>query len=103
MVGTWSRDLDAYDLYIYPASIFYWENTSESFHKVVVTEHQTIHTPSVDNTEVGSLNLVIRKATHITVFGILAFLLFKSLEINRFSYIFSWFLTVLYAISDEYH
>lgn len=82
---------------------FTGENTSKAVHKVVVTEHQTIHTPSVDNTEVDSMNLFIRKATHITVFGILAFLLFKSLEIYRFSYIISWFLTVLYAISDEYH
>ncbi|PFN80604.1 hypothetical protein COJ85_29755 [Bacillus sp. AFS076308] len=39
----------------------------------------------------------------MTVFGILAFLLFRSLEIYRFSYIISWFLTILYAISDEYH
>ncbi|WP_176541421.1 VanZ family protein [Bacillus sp. AFS076308] len=29
--------------------------------------------------------------------------MFRSLEIYRFSYIISWFLTILYAISDEYH
>ncbi|PFN80603.1 hypothetical protein COJ85_29750 [Bacillus sp. AFS076308] len=40
---------------------FTGENTSNAVHRVVVTEHQTIHTPSVDNTEVASLNLVIRK------------------------------------------
>ncbi len=78
---------------------FTGKNTSEAIHKVVVTEHN----PSMNNAQIDWLNLFIRKATHIMAFGILAFLLFKSLEAYRFAYIISWILTVLYAISDEYH
>ncbi|MEH7484695.1 VanZ family protein [Neobacillus drentensis] len=82
---------------------FTGEKTSEAIQKVVVKEPNTIHTPSADHEEINVLNLIVRKATHVTVFGILALLLFKSLEINRYSYILSWVLTFLYAITDEYH
>ncbi len=82
---------------------FTGQNTSEAIHKIVGTEHKTIDTPSIDNAQIDWLNLIVRKATHIMAFGILAFLLFKSLETYRFAYILSWILTVLYAMSDEYH
>ncbi|QIZ05636.1 VanZ family protein [Priestia megaterium] len=82
---------------------FTGEKTSEAIQKVVVTEHNAINTPSADHEEINVLNLIVRKATHVTVFGILALLLFKSLEIYRYSYILSWVLTFLYAITDEYH
>ncbi|MEO2075939.1 MAG: VanZ family protein [Bacillus sp. (in: firmicutes)] len=82
---------------------FTGKSTSGAIQKVVVKEHQTVHTPSATQDEIEGVNLIIRKATHVTVFGILAFLLFKSLEIYRLSYISAWILTFLYAISDEYH
>ncbi|MEH7306889.1 VanZ family protein [Neobacillus drentensis] len=82
---------------------FTGEHTSEAIQKVVVTEHNTINTPRTDSADINILNLIVRKATHIIVFGILALLLFKSLEINRYSYILAWFLTFLYAMTDEYH
>ncbi|WP_144555434.1 VanZ family protein [Bacillus sp. X1(2014)] len=82
---------------------FTGEKTSKAIQHVVVKEHNTIHTPSADHEEINVLNLVVRKATHVTVFGILALLLFKSLEIYRYSYILSWVLTFLYAVTDEYH
>jgi VanZ family protein len=50
--------------------------------------------------DIQELNLIVRKVTHVTVFGILAVLLFKSLGSR---YFFSWLLTVIYAISDEWH
>jgi VanZ family protein len=77
--------------------------TSEAIQKVVAKEHTAIHTPSADHEEINVLNLIVRKATHVTVFGILALLLYKSLAIYRYSYLFSWVLTFLYAVTDEYH
>ncbi|MDQ0974616.1 VanZ family protein [Neobacillus niacini] len=83
---------------------FTGEKTSEVIQKVVVAEQKTINkTPSTDHTDINKLNLIVRKATHIVVFGILAILLYKALETNRFAYILSWTLTVLYAITDEWH
>jgi VanZ family protein len=82
---------------------FTGKNTAEAIHKAVITEHDSIHTPSANHVNISELNLIIRKTTHVTVFGILALLLFKSLETYRYSYILSWFLTFLYAITDEYH
>ena len=82
---------------------FTGKNTSEAIQKVVVTEHNTIHTPSADRVDINRMNLIVRKTTHVMVFGILALLLFKSLETYRYSYILSWFFTFLYAITDEWH
>lgn len=82
---------------------FTGENTSKTIEKVVDTEHKTIDTPSADHGVIKVLNFLIRKATHLTVFGVLAFLLFKSVEASRFSYLLAWILTALYAMSDEYH
>ena len=82
---------------------FTGEKTSKAIQHVVVKEHNTIHTPNADHEEINVLNLIVRKATHVTVFGILALFLYKSLEIYRYSYILSWVLTFLYAITDEYH
>ncbi|WP_413306634.1 VanZ family protein [Bacillus sp. 1P10SD] len=82
---------------------FTGDNTSKTIEKVVDTERKSIDTPSADNEVIEVLNLLIRKATHLTAFGFLAFLLFKSLETTRFPYILAWVLTSLYAISDEYH
>lgn len=82
---------------------FTGESTSKTIEKVVDTEHKTIDTPSAEHGMIEVLNFLIRKATHLTVFGILAFLLLKSLETTRFSYLLAWILTALYAMSDEYH
>ncbi|WML46177.1 VanZ family protein [Neobacillus sp. PS3-40] len=72
---------------------FKGENTEAAIHKTISTSH----------VDLKLLNLIVRKATHLTVFGILAVLFFKSLGKFRFAYILSWFLTVVYAITDEYH
>ncbi|WP_462410370.1 VanZ family protein [Neobacillus sp. Marseille-QA0830] len=82
---------------------FTGENTSKAIHKVVETQHKAITTPSTDSQEIDILNLVVRKSTHFLAFGILAFLLFKSLEAKRFSYILAWGMTSFYAMTDEYH
>jgi VanZ family protein len=72
---------------------FKGENTEAAIHKTISTSRE----------DLKLLNLIVRKATHLTVFGILAVLFFKSLGKFRFAYILSWILTVVYAITDEYH
>ena len=49
------------------------------------------------------LNFILRKLAHFTVFGVLAFLLWRALPRGRLVYAWSWTLTALYAVSDEYH
>ncbi|PFN98785.1 hypothetical protein COJ85_20675 [Bacillus sp. AFS076308] len=73
-------------------------STSSALEKLFAALHINL-----DQSAIDFLNFIARKATHITVFGILAFLFFKSLEIYRFAYVLSWILTVIYAMSDEYH
>jgi VanZ family protein len=80
---------------------FTGKNTADVIQKVVVTEQQSVSTPTASTT-IGELNLLIRKSTHVIVFGILAFLLYKSFETYRWSYLLSWVTTVLYAITDEW-
>lgn len=52
---------------------------------------------------VFSWNFIIRKFAHLSAFGFLAFLVWKAVFPNRFSYIGAWCFTVLYAASDEWH
>jgi len=75
------------------------KNTSDTLQKILVF----LHINGVDHAVVDQLNFIVRKLTHITVFGFLAFLFFKCLEACRFAYILSWILTVVYAMTDEYH
>lgn len=83
---------------------FTGQNTAQVIQKVVVKESNPInYAPNNAPADINELNLIVRKITHVIVFGILAFLLFKSLETFRYSYILAWVLTVLYAISDEWH
>jgi VanZ family protein len=82
---------------------FTGENTAKVIQKGVVTETHSTNTQSVDPVNINELNLMIRKITHVIVFGILAFLLYKTLAAYPFSYILSWILTVIYAVSDEWH
>jgi VanZ family protein len=49
------------------------------------------------------LNLIVRKLTHLTVFGFLAVLFFKSIGRVRFRYLLTWLFTTIYALSDEWH
>lgn len=82
---------------------FTGKNTEEVIKKVVVKEQSTLKIPSTNPPEINQLNLTVRKSTHVIVFGFLAFLLFKTFETYRFSFILSWLLTVTYAITDEWH
>lgn len=50
-----------------------------------------------------SFNFIIRKATHLTAFGILAILFYQALRPWRYAKPFAWLFTVIYAASDEWH
>lgn len=56
-----------------------------------------------DPSTIHLLNVFFRKSAHIIVFGILAILIFKSLEWYSYSYLSALLLTFLYAIFDEWH
>lgn len=47
------------------------------------------------------LNFIIRKLAHISVFGLLGIFLYNALKKNKLA--IAWFLTTLYAASDEFH
>jgi VanZ family protein len=82
---------------------FTGQNTGKVIQKAVETEPNTIKTPSADPLDVNELNLIVRKITHVFIFGILAILMYKSLVAFNYSYILSWVITVLYAVTDEWH
>ena len=82
---------------------FTGKNTSDAIQKVVVKEHNAINTPNADSVDINVLNLIVRKTTHVMVFGFLAMLLYQFLKRFRYAYPLAGFLTFLYAITDEYH
>jgi VanZ family protein len=57
-----------------------------------------------DSIVISVIDYLIRKAAHVTVFGILAVLFKTALHIERpKGYLFAWFLTAFYASTDEWH
>jgi len=65
-------------------------------HTGVVLEHAT----RMPITQVGSTNLILRKGAHVSLFGILAVLLYKATGLNIQ---LAWILATLYGASDEFH
>lgn len=49
------------------------------------------------------LDFLLKKTAHATVFGILALLWWRALTGMRLRWGWAWLLTVLYAVSDEFH
>jgi len=47
------------------------------------------------------VNLVFRKSVHLSAFGVLAILFYKSFEKRRF--LLAWLCTTIYAATDELH
>ena len=62
-------------------------------------------TPDLRVAPTADLDFVLRKAGHMGAFGVLAVLLWRALASSavRRALVWSWFLTVLYAASDEFH
>ena len=74
---------------------FTGDRTATAIHKTIA--------PSANYEKIDVLNLIIRKATHITAFGLLSIFILKSLEPKRFAYLTSGLLTIIYSLSDEWH
>ncbi len=51
----------------------------------------------------GPLNIIIRKATHVTVFGLLAGLVRWALDGRRWAWFWAWSFATLGGASDEWH
>jgi VanZ family protein len=62
-------------------------------------------TPDLRVAPTADLDFVVRKAGHMFAFGVLAVLLWRALASSavRQALAWSWFLTVVYAASDEFH
>ncbi|KAB7707371.1 VanZ family protein [Bacillus aerolatus] len=55
----------------------------------------------LDDEQAKVVNFLVRKATHVVVFGFLALLFTFVLRKKRF--LFAWTLTTVYAATDEFH
>ncbi|MED3563382.1 VanZ family protein [Bacillus xiapuensis] len=75
---------------------FTGDHTAKALNKVVIKEHTMA---DVGRGFIDELNFLIRKASHLSAFGILAFLLYKVMG----SYRFAWLVAFLYAMTDEWH
>ncbi|WP_227938595.1 VanZ family protein [Alkalihalobacillus deserti] len=49
------------------------------------------------------LNYVLRKATHLTAFGLLALFLWLALRGSQYRYFIAWLLASIYGAIDEWH
>ncbi|HWO76912.1 MAG TPA: VanZ family protein [Bacillus sp. (in: firmicutes)] len=76
-------------------------HTEAVINKTMTSVNETA--PTVKEAAGISINFIVRKSAHFTVFGILAFLIWNCLKTYRFSYTFAWILTFIYAMSDEWH
>jgi VanZ family protein len=59
--------------------------------------------PSVELPYFGWADRIIKKGGHIIGYAILAFLYWRALDFNKKKVWAAWFLTVLYAMTDEFH
>lgn len=80
---------------------FTGENTGKVINQTITPGDETA--PTTKEAAGISINLIIRKLAHFTVFGVLALLIWNCLKKYRFSYILAWTLTFIYAVSDEWH
>ena len=82
---------------------FTGDSTARVIKRIIEMFHHAKSTPDKPNVLTDILNFLIRKATHLTVFGILGLLFFKTLQNYKYSYLYAWILTFVYAMTDEYH
>ncbi|MBU1255741.1 VanZ family protein [Patescibacteria group bacterium] len=65
------------------------------------------HQPDLKSNLSGNLDFILRKIAHITEYAVLTFLLIRALSEYKLSnyqvLIWSMFLAIFYAVSDEYH
>ncbi|MBE3570839.1 MAG: VanZ family protein [Bacillales bacterium] len=83
------------------SSLFTGANTAKVIRHIV--QYFGLEGTNDHSDSVFSFNFIIRKFAHLSAFGFLAFLVWKAMFPNKFSYIGAWCFTVLYAASDEWH
>lgn len=106
-----SKRFWVFALIIWMAVIFFFtqlpyftgESTSKAIFKLFAMEHDTTQSANGGWGLIKVVNIILRKASHLTAFGIIAILLFQVFRNFRYPYLLSWFLTFLYAITDEWH
>ncbi len=59
--------------------------------------------PDLPNPETGFLGELLSSGAHVLVFGVLALLWLRLLAGRRRAGLLAWALTMLYALSDEFH
>jgi VanZ family protein len=66
---------------------------------------QKLQLGHVDHINDGFLswNYIVRKLAHLSVFGLLAVLVWRALYPRRFAMVSAWVFVVIYAVFDEWH
>lgn len=59
--------------------------------------------PDLPHPDIGWLGLALSNGAHAFAFAVLAFLWVRALEGRRFAPLVAFLLTMLYALSDEFH
>ena len=99
-----SKRFWVFALIIWMAVIFFFtqlpyftgESTAGVIFKLFAFEHDVIHSPNAGWVLIDVLNFIIRKAAHLTAFGILAFLFFQVFnQLYRFN-------SLAYIVYPEY-
>jgi VanZ family protein len=83
---------------------FTGDNTAKIIKQITDKEQNTVEKEAnIENKEGFSLNKLVRKGAHLSVFGILAILIVIALSNIRYRYSIAWFLATLYGVFDELH
>jgi VanZ family protein len=79
--------------------------TGENTAKVIeyIAQYLGLEITNQKDAGVFSWNFMIRKFAHLSVFGVLAFLVWKAMNPHRFAYIIAWSFATVYAATDEWH
>ncbi|QNU19840.1 VanZ family protein [Geobacillus zalihae] len=87
--------------YFTESSMFTGTNTASWISEIV----QKLQLGHVDHINDGfwSWNYIVRKLTHLSVFGLLAVLVWRAFYPRRFAMVSAWVFTVVCAALDEWH
>lgn len=80
--------------------IFYFTSSHEYTYKET---KKTVMKVVKDSKKADTVNWDIRKLAHVTLFGLLAFLVQRAMQTKKHSYIFAWIFAACYGIFDEWH
>jgi VanZ family protein len=87
--------------YFTESPAFTGENTAEMIG--YIAQSLGLETTNHKDASLFSWNFIVRKFAHLSVFGILAFLVWKAISPHRLAYIGAWSYATVYAATDEWH